>query len=315
VRSRNPEKIMTKSTQRGRHASEQRSAVRQKRTRASESPRAKEGLYVKTDITPEQLFQAWSRNEREALIEMLIESLDAADGDFDLEYGADDEPNADNEPSLGFPESSAWWRFNRFLGYFHENECLDQERSAGGHEDRELDEGEREDDDSDLEDDRDDEPILAAPENHATVPLDSGLWGAGQRRDESCDQSDWAQGAWNDCEGDDCADDREDVCEDEGAEHDGREPDVDGEPSLGWTVDGVIGNSDGMDREADGSYLTDAAQQRYDRHNRYAPNRNRDGKHVDAERGYGGVSRRLTNLSDRQRTAIAPRVDRDEVRL
>lgn len=25
-------------------------------------------------------------------------------------------------------------------------------------------------------------------------------------------------------------------CEDEGAEHDGREPDVDDEPSLGWTI-------------------------------------------------------------------------------
>lgn len=42
----------------------------------------------------------------------------------------------------------------------------------------------------------------------------------------------------------------DDVCEDEGAEHDGREPDVDGEPGLGWTVDGVLGNSDGMDHEA-----------------------------------------------------------------
>jgi hypothetical protein len=298
---------MTKSTQRARYASKPKSAVRQR-------------LYVKTDITPEQLFQAWSRKEREALIDLLIDSLDEIDGDFDLEDGADDEPNADNEPSLGFPESSAWWRFNRFLGHFHESECLDQERSAGGHEDRELDEGEREDDDSDLEDDRDDEPVLAAPENHVSTPWDGGWWGSGQRRDESGDQSDWAQGAWNDCEGDDCADDREDVCEDEGAEHDGREPDVDLEYSLGWTHQiaqrgGGWFNPTSADFEQGAPVMTEAARQRYKPFDRYTTKGNRDGKHVDAERGYGSASRRLTNLSDQQRAAIAPRVNRDEVRI
>lgn len=30
-------------------------------------------------------------------------------------------------------------------------------------------------------------------------------------------------------------------CEDEGAEHDGREPDVDDEPSLGWTLGSAFG--------------------------------------------------------------------------
>jgi hypothetical protein len=30
-------------------------------------------------------------------------------------------------------------------------------------------------------------------------------------------------------------------CEDEGAEHDGSEPDEDGEPTLGWTIDGNCG--------------------------------------------------------------------------
>jgi hypothetical protein len=98
-------------------------------------------------------------------------------------------------------------------------------------------------------------------------------------------------------------------------QHDGREPDVDGEPSLGWTVDGVMDNSDGMDREAGGSYLTEAAQQRYNRDNRYTSSSNRDGKHVDTERGYGRASRRLTNLSDQQRAAVAPRINRDEVRI
>jgi hypothetical protein len=35
--------------------------------------------------------------------------------------------------------------------------------------------------------------------------------------------------------------------------------DTDGECSLGWTADGVIGNTDGMDREFAGSSLTPAA--------------------------------------------------------
>lgn len=42
-------------------------------------------LYLPTGISPDTLFQAWSRQRREALIEMLIDSLDAADGDVDLE--------------------------------------------------------------------------------------------------------------------------------------------------------------------------------------------------------------------------------------
>lgn len=113
-------------------------------------------------------------------------------------------------------------------------------------------------------------------------------------------------------EGDDGADDREDVCEDEGAEHDGCEPDVDGEPSLGWTVDGTIGNSDGMDREAGGSSVTEAHRQRYKSFDRYGAHRRERG--VDSVRSYG-FDRRLVNLSDRQHAAMAPRVDREEVRI
>jgi hypothetical protein len=51
--------------------------------------------------------------------------------------------------------------------------------------------------------------------------------------------------------------DREEVCEDEGGEHDGREPEDEGgdgaveddEPSLGWTTSGAMGGD--SDREAD----------------------------------------------------------------
>jgi hypothetical protein len=46
-------------------------------------------------------------------------------------------------------------------------------------------------------------------------------------------------------------DELEEACEDEGAEHDGREPDEDGEPSLGWTEEGSFINDD--DREAGGA--------------------------------------------------------------
>lgn len=97
-------------------------------------------------VTPEEFFRAWSRKDKEALVEVLIASLDQADADPDL------------EPLLGAPEV------------------------RDGHERR------------------------------AYV---------------------WARGATDDREGDAGCDDREDVCEDEGAEHDGSEPDVDGEPILG----------------------------------------------------------------------------------
>ncbi|MDR6303962.1 hypothetical protein GGQ85_001661 [Nitrobacter vulgaris] len=86
---------MTKSTQRARHASESKSAIRQrtKNPRTSESAKAKDGLFVKTDVTPEEFFQAWSRKKREALIELLIDTLDAEASDPDLEDGGDTEPN------------------------------------------------------------------------------------------------------------------------------------------------------------------------------------------------------------------------------
>lgn len=47
-------------------------------------------------------------------------------------------------------------------------------------------------------------------------------------------------------------DELEEECEDEGAEHDGCEPDEDGEPLLGWTADGSFINDD--DREAGGGH-------------------------------------------------------------
>lgn len=202
------------------------------KTRRSAPNSAKQAsTYQSTDVTPEQFFEAWSRKDREALIDLLIDSLDETDGDADREDGGDDEPS------------------------------------------------------------------LAACENHPDY------YARGS-------QLHWTQGNSDEREGDD-GDDREDVCEDEGAEHDGCEPDEDGEPSLGWTVDGVLGNSDGMDREAAGSSVTEAHRQRYRPFDRYVTNC--DGMHVDAY--FDITKRKLFNLSDRQHAALAPRVNRDEVRI
>lgn len=157
-------------------------------------------------------------------------------------------------------------------------------------------------DDPDLEDTGDDEPSLGFQAGDIFLGRGCEHGGSGDDREVEDEHDE-----------DTC--DREAVCEDEGAEHDGSEPDVDGEPSLGWTVDGAIANSDGMDREAGGSSVTEAMRQRYKPFDRYSANGNRDGKHVDAERGFGYASRRLTNLSDQQIEVVEPRLNREEVRL
>lgn len=125
------------------------------------------------------------------------------------------------------------------------------------------------------------------------------------------DQRRWAVGATDDREVEDEHDedtiDREEVCEDEGAEHDGAEPDEDGEPSLGWTCDASAGTGAWggcSDLEADGSYVTEAARDRYKPFDRYSADDNKDGKHVDTERGYGRARRHLTNLSDQQKKML-----------
>lgn len=77
-----------------------------------------------------------------------------------------------------------------------------------------------------MEDDEDDasrEPWLGSPEYHPSGYETMGGPATQER---------WAQGA---------NDGREDVCEDEGAQCEDEGSDWDGEPSLGWTVDGVMG--------------------------------------------------------------------------
>lgn len=109
---------MTKSTQRARDASKAKPATRQQKNvkRTSEAPRADSGPFVKMDISPEDFFRAWSRERREALIDLLIDSLDTIDPDPDLEPDlgsgddregddADLEDTADMEPSLGWTDN------------------------------------------------------------------------------------------------------------------------------------------------------------------------------------------------------------------
>lgn len=228
-----------------------------------------------------------AKQEAAAEVERLIAFLDMVDGFSlsELEEAVDDVPCDDSELEFSFAGVTA----------AEANLPCPQE--------------------DELENDgENDEPSLASPENHVTI---NGCMTLRQWRDSSGDQSRWAQGDMNDCEGDACDDDREgDEQQHGGDEHDGTEPDEDGEPSLGWTEQmaqgqGTWGSSD--DKEEGGSYITDAARQRYRPFDRYASNRN--GQHVDTERGYGRASRRLTNLSDQQRAAVAPRLDREEVRL
>ena len=131
-------------------------------------------------------------------------------------------------------------------------------------------------------------------------------------------QDHWAKGneGGHDCEGDGCADDREgDELEHGGDEHDGSEPDAEGEPSLGWTIDGCIGQTDysGSDREA-GATPTDAILRAREHYDPYRRQPNRDGMHVESERGWSD-RKRLLNLSDRQREIVGPVLDRAAVTI
>lgn len=259
---------MTKSTQRAHHASKPKSATRQRKNEARTSEplkasKAEEGIPVTDhepiDVTPEQFFKAWSRKDRAALIEVLIDSLDAEAGDPDIEDAGDAEPS------------------------------------------------------------------LASLENHPSIPETRRKVA---HRDYSGDQSNWAGGASNDCEVDD-GDDEPSIGFDERELDDADDPkgeevneDGDGNPddeySLGWHNESAQRgngwfNIHCVDREECVPVVTAAARQRYKPFDRY--NTNRDGMHVDAERGYAVGSRRLRNLSDQQRAAVARRLNRDEVRI
>lgn len=156
-------------------------------------------------------------------------------------------------------------------------------------------------DDADLEDGGDDEPTLGAPEQ--STPHGGWARGSTDDREDVCED-----------EGAECADDREgDELQHGGEEHDGGEPDGDSEPSLGWTIDGAFANSD--DVEGDAGVPAEVLASAWRRYNGEAPSPRLLGlgQTVDVERQ--PWRRRLSGLSDQQRAAVAPRLNRREVGL
>jgi hypothetical protein len=172
------------------------------------------------DVAAEELSKAWSRKERAALIELLIDSLDEEADDADLEPSlgflepdltssdngytddarqdipqgstSDGEDGGDDEPSLGFQAGDLF--VGRGCQHVHPG------------------------DDREVENEHD-EP--SGDENEPSLGSLSSCYGGG-------DQTSWGHGGANDFE----------------EEHDGREPDDDQggegwledcEPSLGWT--------------------------------------------------------------------------------
>jgi hypothetical protein len=273
---------------------------------APESPA--DALYFPTDVTPEELFEAMGKLRREAEdeIERLIDLLDRTDAFEPLDVGCDEdckpraipeigyyderEPSGEDEPSLGRTEAGESFSGGGIADGEEEFATTGREERRPCHRDRSVG----------------GEPVLGSCEEHPN-PLNISFNGYSFRGS----QVGWAEGNGDDREGDGCADDREDTCEDEGAEHDGREP------SLGWTDDeasrgrapaGTMGRDDYEDAP---STLSKAALARHKQFDRYAVNK--DGRDVDSEHGFG--PRRLRNLSDRQRAILRPKVDRRSVSL
>ena len=159
-------------------------------------------LYRRTDISPEDFFQALGRVRRTVRdeIERLIDWLDSTI-DTDVDSAVDDDPcdgDPDREPSLGsfdrMSDQIKAWSATTGYGSSHDVDC-------------ELDRC-------------DAEPALAAPEAHPTV-----YGPAGPHRDRSGSQERWASGAGDDREGDPGCDDREPDVDDE--------PTEDNEPEFG----------------------------------------------------------------------------------
>lgn len=176
---------MTKSPQMARDASKAKSATRQRKNikRTSEPPKAVGKAYKTIGMTAEDFFKAWSRKDREALIEVLIDSLDATDGysmseleaceptplqfldrfgdRYEDEREADDaEPDDDEIRRHGSPSA----------GYHEDDEPDSDDEPSVGFDDRELDEaddprGEGVNEDGD--DNPDDEPSLGWTDEEA----------------------------------------------------------------------------------------------------------------------------------------------------
>jgi hypothetical protein len=258
-------------------------------------------LYIPTDVTPEELFKAIGSLRKEARdeIDRLIRFLDESDNHMELEEAVDDVPcddderelgEGDDEPSLGshvLPSGAVSYSIpvGRDGSFDCEGDDTPSGRSA------------------------EDEPSLGSLE---AVGVRGG-------------QEHWAQGAGADQEGDAHEDDEDghdregDELQHGGDEHDGAEPDEDGEPLLGWTEPRERGQQalgdNGTEAEQGSTCPGDLrkGKARYRKRDR-SGRQNRDGMHVDAEAGFGNW-RRLRNLSEKQKEIVKPRLDRDAVVL
>jgi hypothetical protein len=200
-------------------------------------------LYIPTDVTPEELFQAIGRLRKEARdeIDRLIGFLDQTDDYVSREL----EDPADEEPSLGWPEQMTGTRPS----------------NCGDIDDLELD-------------DSDDEPSLGSGAVYA-----------------NSSQSQWSQpGGGTDDREEDAGDDREEENEhcDGHAEY---------EPSLGWTVDGVIQNTSAVKCDAElQDHFSVAPQNRTEI----------EGPQISAESSYRKF---LCGLTDEQKKVFCERMN------
>jgi hypothetical protein len=158
----------------------------------------KPAVYVKTDVSPETLFQAIGRLRKEAAdeVDRLLAFLDSLE-DTDVDLGIDDEPHdqtgeddedgTDSEPSLGWPTSG---RDGGCTGAF----TLDAEGDEHDGTEPDVDDepslcGVGADeicgDGRDLEDDIEREPSLGSSER-----LDQSQWSQGSKSDLEADDGD-----------------------------------------------------------------------------------------------------------------------------
>ena len=179
-----------------------------------ESPQ--DSLYLPTDVSPEEVFQAIGRLRKEArdAIDELIRFLDKTDDYISRELEDDDdrEEVGDDEPDLGSfdlmaDQSKAWRQISD--GWVTPEVDAEQ-------------------------DDADAEPSLGAFERHVSGYGPDGYNCSG-------DQTKWASGGSGDLE------DEHDGAEPEDEGGDGAVEDD--EPSLGWGLNGETGNQGGHDRE------------------------------------------------------------------
>jgi hypothetical protein len=115
------------------------SAINESQSPAKPPEEAQVSLYLPTDVSPEEVFQAIGRLRKEARdeIDRLIRFLDDTDNHMELDQAVDDvgcdAPDEGNdEPSLGWTEQEARWGRHAWSGFIDaELDPVDDEPSLG----------------------------------------------------------------------------------------------------------------------------------------------------------------------------------------